>query len=528
MPTPAAIRQRPLAATGNTGLTTEAAEARGAAAPRNATLAVFFAALLATAATGQPTVYEGWDLGLAEGASALGFGGAQSDGFAGSGWTFSQGSGTALFDASGLGYTDMAGKSLAVSPGAVTISASVVDTKFTRQLASSITRPADFWVSYLLRLDSTNGGPGDAFWSTDGGADRGAFGFQSNSQLRFVNGALSGKSPGIGETSLVVAGFSLPQLNQGGFDEVRLYVDPLLGAIPATPDATFSAGASSSDGNRVRDAFNAIFKFNAQNNASYTIDELRIGDTFADVTPFEGFPELFLQIDTVYGEVSLINTSATPYEIAGYEMTSELGGLRAAGFVPLDQQDRPGFPPGDGLGNGWEVAGIPDSGFMAEQNLLGSSTLPADGRITLGAAYDTASDHRDVVFKLLLADNTVLTVDSVVYVDDPAGIPGDFDGDMAVTAADYTVWRDTMGDAVATGSQADANYDGLINTADYLVWRANYGNLAPLAAGLQAAHETPEPAASALLLIALAAGCRHRNGGALRRPIVCKNAEPLG
>lgn len=53
---------------------------------------------------------------------------------------------------------------------------------------------------------------------------------------------------------------------------------------------------------------------------------------------------------------------------------------------------------------------------------------------------------------------------------------GDYSGDGAVNAADYTLWRDTLGQGVvAPGSGADGNEDGAVNPGDYLVWANRYG-----------------------------------------------------
>ncbi|MCA9238808.1 MAG: hypothetical protein KDA37_01350 [Planctomycetales bacterium] len=67
-----------------------------------------------------------------------------------------------------------------------------------------------------------------------------------------------------------------------------------------------------------------------------------------------------------------------------------------------------------------------------------------------------------------------------------AGLPGDFNGDGTVNAADYTVWRDGLG----TQYQA----------SDYQLWRDNYGATQGL---VQRGQAAPEP--SAIILCVLAA-----------------------
>jgi hypothetical protein len=70
-----------------------------------------------------------------------------------------------------------------------------------------------------------------------------------------------------------------------------------------------------------------------------------------------------------------------------------------------------------------------------------------------------------------------------------AELPGDFNDDGAVNAADYVVWRKGLG---TTYTQAHFNE-----------WRANFGETA----GAGAASAVPEPASLLLLAVALAAHC---------------------
>ncbi|TWT77796.1 Electron transfer DM13 [Posidoniimonas polymericola] len=68
-------------------------------------------------------------------------------------------------------------------------------------------------------------------------------------------------------------------------------------------------------------------------------------------------------------------------------------------------------------------------------------------------------------------------------------LPGNYNGDLAVDAADYTVWRD--------------NTSGEFLPADYDTWRTNYG-AASASSELTAAIAAPEPPALWLLTAALA------------------------
>jgi hypothetical protein len=74
---------------------------------------------------------------------------------------------------------------------------------------------------------------------------------------------------------------------------------------------------------------------------------------------------------------------------------------------------------------------------------------------------------------------------SFVATVDPA-LPGDYNLDRTVDAADYVVWRNSVGNTVTTFSGADGNGNGNIDQPDYQVWRANFGRTLPAPTGLAA------------------------------------------
>jgi hypothetical protein len=83
------------------------------------------------------------------------------------------------------------------------------------------------------------------------------------------------------------------------------------------------------------------------------------------------------------------------------------------------------------------------------------------------------------------------------------GAQGDFNHDGTVNAADYTVWRNMLGQGVANGTSADADGSGTVTIADYNIWKAHYGQVAiPPGAGSSVA--VPEPGSWILLLAGLA------------------------
>ena len=77
-------------------------------------------------------------------------------------------------------------------------------------------------------------------------------------------------------------------------------------------------------------------------------------------------------------------------------------------------------------------------------------------------------------------------------------IADDYNGDGLVNAADYTVWRDAVGQQ-GSGLAADGDGDNVIGNGDYSVWSQNYGS------GSNATtHAIPEPNLCAAFLLATA------------------------
>ncbi len=70
-------------------------------------------------------------------------------------------------------------------------------------------------------------------------------------------------------------------------------------------------------------------------------------------------------------------------------------------------------------------------------------------------------------------------------------IAGDYNADGVVDAADYTTWRDLLGQNVSPLTRADGDGDGQVTEADLDVWRAHFGaQIAPAVS----ATTVPEPA----------------------------------
>lgn len=77
----------------------------------------------------------------------------------------------------------------------------------------------------------------------------------------------------------------------------------------------------------------------------------------------------------------------------------------------------------------------------------------------------------------------------------PGGLPGDYNENGFVDAADYTVWRDNVG--AATLPNRDSGAVGVVGTSDYNFWRDHFGESA--GSGSLGSAAVPEP--SSLLLV---------------------------
>jgi hypothetical protein len=86
-----------------------------------------------------------------------------------------------------------------------------------------------------------------------------------------------------------------------------------------------------------------------------------------------------------------------------------------------------------------------------------------------------------------LTDLDAAALADIGWTVSPPGLPGDFNGDHVVDAADYTVWRDGLG----------AQY----TPADYQDWKSNFGQSA--GAGSVSSATVPEPAATMLVFAAI-------------------------
>jgi hypothetical protein len=106
------------------------------------------------------------------------------------------------------------------------------------------------------------------------------------------------------------------------------------------------------------------------------------------------------------------------------------------------------------------------------------------------------------------AADYVLTTGSTVWTNNagqqftvtpivPPVVAGDYNRSGTVDAADYVLWRDTLGST--TNLEADGNMSGTIDSGDYNYWRARFGNSGSAAGNAIDLQAVPEPGVCTML-----------------------------
>ena len=125
---------------------------------------------------------------------------------------------------------------------------------------------------------------------------------------------------------------------------------------------------------------------------------------------------------------------------------------------------------------------------------FGSISIPTG----FAVAVDYAYSGTDALGRVGNGNDLAITLSSVPPV------AGDYNGNGVVDAADYTVWRDTLGsttDLRANGDNTGASA-GIVDLADYEYWKTNFG--AHTGSGAEAGETAtaPEPSVAAMVVSA--------------------------
>jgi hypothetical protein len=288
----------------------------------------------------------------------------------------------------------------------------------------------------------------------------------------------------------------------GGTDEMSVYLD---GALQT------SVGHSRSLSNVLNTfAYLGESLISGDPNFNGSIDEFRIYNNAMDLgqvqASFAAGPtpqlSMHLEVNTVTGSVEIVGAEPMPVAFDYYSITSAGGALDPVGWSSLS--DRDVDTTGPGVGHSWDEGDSSDSFELVELYLRGASNIDEGERIALGHAFDTSFFGQglegDLEFRFARQGSQTLSTAEVVYVT-PAPMDGDYNGDLTVNAADYTVWRNAV--AGAYNPIADGDGDGTNDHDDYVIWKWNYGNTSELGSGASQQNSIPEPTTALLMLLAM-------------------------
>ena len=198
----------------------------------------------------------------------------------GSGWVaawYHDGS-SAVTGAVGLSFTDSAGNVLNAS-GLSADTSGTITARSLRVFSGGLLN--DVWISFLYQLPVSNSkfegvsfyrGTQQVFTVSNPSTTTTANIYLTNN---LNSAAVNTQRGAFGTTHLVVLKLTNGG-GAGGTDRVEAFIDPVLSGNPSSPAATIDG--TNFDIDRVRIA--------GQDGSTLLVDELRVGETFADVTPY--------------------------------------------------------------------------------------------------------------------------------------------------------------------------------------------------------------------------------------------------
>jgi hypothetical protein len=224
----------------------------------------------------------------------------------------------------------------------------------------------------------------------------------------------------------------------------------------------------------------------AENDWWWAVDNIRV---FVPANPSK------LRVDTGTGHVSIVGGDVIPVPINFVDITSVNGVLNGANLSGLSTRkpDSVDGPDGDSMvgntsGEFWQNLAATNN-RVTDGFLHGSSTFIDSRTEFLGQIFNTSTPagSRDVMFTYTTIFGDIVTgqVEYCTNCSPTGGIPGDFNENGIVDAADYAVWRKTDG-----------------TPAGYNQWRTNFGRTSGSGSG-SALTAVPEPSSAALALSVL-------------------------
>lgn len=227
-----------------------------------------------------------------------------------------------------------------------------------------------------------------------------------------------------------------------------------------------------------------------------------------EITGTYAVNNLLLTVDPTTGEGQLSNSSPFDIQVQGYSVLSGSGSLDDANWTSLES----------GSAAGWDDAAS-DEFALNELVPTGDALIGAGQSYSLGDMFLVGGEE-DLTLEFVLSIDGVGEVRQgvVQYGEIPAGLPGDYNNNGVVDAADYTIWRDSVGPGSLPNEGGVS--PGTVDNADYAFWASRYGSVAGVGAGDGAAPASvPEPGALAAALWSALAAC---GLVARRRPAFCR------
>jgi endonuclease I len=168
---------------------------------------------------------------------------------------------------------------------------------------------------------------------------------------------------------------------------------------------------------------------------------------------------------------SVYNWESTP----GFTATMEFDALLSSGDIDAFSMQTPNV--------GTSIPGSQWGQFAAHFN--------TDAVGTYSASYTLRFSDEDLPGAETNKDVTITLTGTVI-------LPGDFNRDGLVDAADYVVWRKANGMSTAPFSGADADGSGVVDAIDLGWWEQNFGMVAEEVGG--GASSVPEPSLGVILV----------------------------
>jgi hypothetical protein len=135
-------------------------------------------------------------------------------------------------------------------------------------------------------------------------------------------------------------------------------------------------------------------------------------------------------------------------------------------------------------------------------------SIPTQG--ALASTPVTLDISKDVVWSGPVLDPIPFAQHLDILVSEYPATPdvvGDYNHNGIADAADYTVWRDSLGQT-GIGLAADGDNNHVVDAADYNIWKSNFGLTA--GSGSAASNAVPEPSTLLMLVAGIMTICPRR------------------